>query len=277
MERADLRSLFRLADAYAAGAGPRFDAAAAMFFPAGSLRTRAAFERGAALAGIQPIVFPPEALEKPEAAADVAAYLANVVDLLIVRHPLLELLEALAAAEAVPVINAMTDANHPCEVLGDLYGLSRGHGEATPRPLEQVLGLRYLFVGADTNIARAWREAAGAFGLNLTQVSPSALAMDGVRHTEDLEGALETADVVLTDGPGKHADALAPYAIDAARLSLASTGAAFNPCPPFLRGRELTADALRHPAFVGHGFKRALLPLQQAIMATALGDATMEG
>ena len=64
--------------------------------------------------GLEPIVFPDTTLDKPEALVDVAQYLDNWVDLIVVRHHDLAVVEALAAAHAMPVVNAMTDENHPC-------------------------------------------------------------------------------------------------------------------------------------------------------------------
>ncbi|MFJ3027335.1 hypothetical protein ACIPEQ_00680 [Curtobacterium sp. NPDC087080] len=86
----------------------------------------------------------------------------------------------------------------------------------------------------------------------------------------DLGGAMADADVVVTDGPGRHAAALEPYRITADVLALAPDGVRFAPCPPFVRGREVSADAIASPAFVGHGAKRALLPVQQAVLAHCL-------
>ncbi len=258
----DLRELFALAEAYRAGAGPRFDGCAVLFFPPTSLRTRVAFELGAARMGLRPMTFPPETLDKPEALADVAGYLAQWADALVVRYKDIRVLEGLAAAQALPVVNAMTDVNHPCEVLSDLFALS-----ATSEPL----ALRYLFVGADGNIARAWSEAASAFGLDLVQCCPEGLAAPGVRWVGDLVEAVSGADVIVTDAPGAQAAALAPYRITADMLRHAPPGVRFAPCPPFVRGRELSADALLHPAFVGYGFKAALLPVQQAVMALLIG------
>ena len=259
---ADVDTVFSLARRYRSGEGPRHDGAVAMFFPPSSIRTRASFERGAALAGLQPIVFPPDALDKPEAFADVAGYLAQFVDALVVRHPDISVLERLAAADAVPVINAMTNENHPCEVLSDLFALSLTADTRT---------LRFLFVGADGNIGRAWREAAQLLSLDLTQCSPAELAMADVPSTDDLEAAVSRADVILTDGPGAHAEALASYRITTDLLATAPAGVRLAPCPPFIRGREVTADAIAGPAFVGYEFKRELLPVQQAILAHCLG------
>lgn len=258
----DVDEVFALADAYRAGRGPVTDGCAVLFFPATSLRTRVSFERGATLLGLQPILFPEQTLDKPEDLSDVAAYLSSWADLVVVRHRDVRVAEALAAAGVLPVVNAMTDVNHPCEVLSDLFAL-RAEG-VDPR------SLRFLFVGADGNIGRAWREAAQVLGLDLVQSCPAALAMAGVRHDEDLDAAVRSADVVLTDGPGAHGDQLAPYRVTAELLDRAPDGVRFAPCPPFIRGREASAGALEHRAFVGHGFKAALLPVQQAVMAYCL-------
>ncbi|UNK69842.1 ornithine carbamoyltransferase [Microbacterium sp. H1-D42] len=257
----DLDSLFALADEYAEGRGPCFAGAVAMFFPPSSLRTRFSFERGAAEMGLQPITFPPETLDKSEDLVDVAGYLAQWADIAVVRHPDIGVLQRLASPDALPVVNAMTDANHPCEVLSDLYALSR---------VADARQLRYLFVGADGNIGRAWWEAAQAFGLDLTQSCPMDLRVPGIRWEGDLRRAIASADVVITDGPGAHAELLAPYRVTAELLDRAPSGVRLAPCPPFVRGREVSADAVEHEAFVGYEFKCGLKPVQQAVMARAL-------
>lgn len=257
----DVGAVFELAGAFVAGRGPTKDGAAVLFFPATSLRTRVTFERGAHQMGLQPILFPETTLDKPEAHADVAAYLASWADVLVVRHPDIAVCNGLAAPGVLPVVNAMTDENHPCEVLSDLFALSaEGH----------VGSLRFLFVGADGNIARAWQEAARLLDLDLVQCCPAGLASPGAEWTDDLPTAIRSADVVLTDGPGRNGAALAPFQVTAALLETAPEGVRFAPCPPFVRGREVSADAVAHPAFVGHDFKSALLPVQQAIMAHCL-------
>ncbi|SKA98343.1 Ornithine carbamoyltransferase [Agreia bicolorata] len=258
----DIDRVFSLADSYRSGSGPAVSGAAVMFFPPSSLRTRVSFERGTALMGLQTIVFPSETLDKPEELEDVARYLESWADVLVVRHPDIAVLDGLADANAVPVVNAMTDINHPCEVLSDLYALRQ---RRDPRPL------RYLFVGADGNIARAWQEAARVLSLDLVQCCPARLATPGARVVDDLEAAVTQADVILTDGQGVNAEALAPFQVTAELLDTAPAGVQFNPCPPFRRGGEVSADAIKHEAFVGHNFKAALLPVQQAVMAFSMG------
>lgn len=234
-----------------------------MFFPSSSLGTRVTFERGAQLMGLQPVLFPPETLDKPEAAEDVVGYLSNWADLMVVRHRDIAVLDRLAATDGLPVVNAMTDVNHPCEVLSDVYTLAQSR---------DITSAKFVFVGADGNIARAWHEIARVLGLDLTQCGPAELTTPGARVVEDPQVALRDADVVLTDGVGRHAEALAPYQVTAELMALARPGAVLNPCPPFTRGREVSADAVAPGGpFVGYGFKVSLLPVQQAVMAYCLG------
>lgn len=133
-----------------------------------------------------------------------------------------------------------------------------------------VTQLRYVFVGAGGNIARAWWEAAQAFGLDIRQSCPSELRVVGMPWEEDLRHAIPTADVVLTDGPGRHAELLDPYLVTGELLDLAPHGVRFAPCPPLVRGCEVSADAITHRSFVGYEFKRSLKPVQQAVMARSL-------
>lgn len=96
-----------------------------LFFPSSSIRTRVTFEKGIHLLGGQPILFPNEALDKKEDLRDVCGYLNNWADVIVVRHRNIPILEQLAKYSRVPVINAMTDVNHPCEILTDMYALSK--------------------------------------------------------------------------------------------------------------------------------------------------------
>lgn len=259
----DVAAVFALADAYGAGTGPRTDGCAAMFFPSTSVRTRVTFERGAHLMGLQPVLFPPETLDGPDAVEDAVGYLSNWADLMVVRHRDIAVLDRLATSDGLPVVNAMTDVNHPCEVLADVYALSKSR---------DVTSARFVFVGADGNIARAWQEISRVLDLSLTQCCPPELATPGAVVVEDPRVALRDADVVLTDGVGRNAEALAAYQVTPELMALARPGAVLNPCPPFTRGREVSAEAVAPGGqFVGYGFKASLLTVQQAVMAYCLG------
>ncbi|MGN1120042.1 MAG: peptide transporter, partial [Oscillospiraceae bacterium] len=96
-----------------------------LFFPNSSIRTRVTFEKGIYLLGGQPILFPTETLDKKEDLKDVCGYSNNWADMVIVRHKDINVIEKMSQYLSVPIINAMTDINHPCEVLSDMYALSK--------------------------------------------------------------------------------------------------------------------------------------------------------
>ncbi|MFT8981656.1 hypothetical protein [Bifidobacterium fermentum] len=208
------------------------------------------------------MLFPPETLDRPEDPADVVGFLQPWVRALIVRHPDMKKIEQLAAASEVPVINAMTDINHPCEILSDLYSLQRDY---------DIERLRFVYVGARSNTLHSWQEASRALGLDLTQCCPSGLEVPGIQWKEDIHEAVRDADVIMTDRSESQDPRLARYQITEQLLDEAPAGALFDPCPPFTRGAEISAGSLDHSAFVGHRFKSALLPVQQAITAFCLG------
>lgn len=236
-----------------------------LFFPETSLRTRVTFEKGVHLLGGQAILFPQETLEKGEDIRDVCGYLSNWADAVVVRHKNIGLLETMAAHSAAPVINAMTDVNHPCEVLSDLYALSKRR-----REYQQD---RYLFVGKKGNIALAWREAAQVLGLQVEQCCAAGDEIDGMRCHHDLLSAMEGKDVICTDAiPQADAEAYRAYQVTAAAMRRANPGAVLNPCPPFYRGREVSEDAIDSPGFVGYDFKKHLLEVQQAVIIHCLSN-----
>lgn len=83
------------------------------------------FEKGIRQLGANTILFPPASLDKKENIKDVIGYLSNWADAVVVRHSDLTLLEYMAEYSEIPVINAMTSENHPCEIIADLYSLSK--------------------------------------------------------------------------------------------------------------------------------------------------------
>lgn len=101
------------------------------------------------------------------------------------------MLEIMAKTLSIPVVNAMTDENHPCEIMSDLYTLSKIRTD--------YLRDNYLFVGADGNIGRAWKEAAEAFGFSLNQSSPSRYQIPGVSCNENLKEDIVGKDIICTD------------------------------------------------------------------------------
>ncbi len=234
-----------------------------MFFPETSIRTRVTFEKGVYLLGGNPILFPVESLEKKEALQDVCGYLNNWADLLIVRHKNIGLIEKMSEYSDVPVINAMTDVNHPCEIISDMYSLSKIRADFTKD--------KYLFCGRRGNIGLAWKEAADVMGFELEQCCPSGFEIEGVKVHRDIHAAVQGKDIVCTDSlPQSVLPQFADYRVTAEIMSLANKGAVLNPCPPFFRGEEVSEDAVNSDYFVGYAFKKNLLYVQQAIMLDCL-------
>lgn len=230
-----------------------------LFFPASSIRTRVTFEKGIHLLGGQPILFPSDSLDKKEDLRDVCGYLNHWADSVIVRHKDIHLTEMLAQYSKVPVINAMTDINHPCEIVSDLYALSKIRKDFTKD--------KYLFCGRSGNIGLAWKEASQLMGFELSQCCGAGYEMTDVKVYHDIRTAVRGKDIICTDS--LPADALKDFKdcqVTKEVMSLANQNAIINPCPPFYRGEEVSADVIDSDHFVGYEFKKNLLAVQQAVM-----------
>ena len=257
----EIKEIFALADSIEAGGYKDVlkGKTIVMFFPDSSIRTRVTFEKGIYLLGGQSILFPPETLDKREALEDVCGYLNNWADLVVIRHSDIGVTEEIARYSAVPVVNAMTKVNHPCEILSDLYALSKIRKDFTKD--------NFLFVGARGNIGLTWKKASEIFGLSLEQCCPKGYEVEGLKTYDNINEAVVGKDIICTDSLPKDAlEAFKACRVTEASLKLANPGAVLNPCPPFFRGEEVSADAIASDHFVGYEFKKALLPVQQAIM-----------
>lgn len=230
-----------------------------MFFPGSSIRTRLSFEKGICLLGGQTVIFPPETLDKKEDVIDVTGYLNNWADVVIIRHKDIKLIQKVAAYGEFPVINAMTDINHPCEMLADLYSLAKIR--------KDFLTCNYLFAGAKGNIGLAWKEASDLFGINLKQCCPLGYEIEGLETSCDLEEAIKGIDIVCTDSLSSTALAdFNKFQITRDIMERANQNALLNPCPPFYRGEEVSEDVINSEYFVGYEFKKYLLEIQQAVI-----------
>lgn len=234
-----------------------------MFFPESSIRTRVTFEKGINLLGGQTILFPPETLDKKEEIRDVIGYLNNWADAIVVRHSNIDLLEKIAKYSNVPVINAMTDVNHPCEVLSDLYSLSKMRSD--------YLNDKYLFCGRKCNIGLAWKELSDVMNLDFSQCCPKGYEIENVKVDNNIKLAICNKDILCTDSlPKEILPDFQEYQITDEIMKKANEGALLNPCPPFYRGEEVSASAIDSKYFVGYEFKKHLLEVQQAILIYCL-------
>ena len=264
----DIFGIFRIADDLNNGKYNDFfkGKTIVMFFPDSSIRTRITFEKGVYLLGGQTIMFPPSTLDKKEDIRDVCGYLGNWADAVIVRHNDISKLVKMAEYSDFPIINALTDVNHPCEILSDLYALSKIRNDFTKD--------KYLFCGKRGNIGNTWKSAADVLGLDLVQCCCEACEIDGVPVFYDINEAIVGRDVVCTDTlPAYIVDEFDECRVTKAAMDKANKGAVLNPCPPFFRGEEVSAEVIDSDYFVGYGFKKHLLTVQQAILIYCMGGA----
>ena len=265
LQASDTYEIFHIVDDINAGKYDGFlrEKSVALFFPAASIRTRVTFEKGIWLFGGQPILFPGDALDKREVTRDVFGYLNNWADLVIIRHKDIRLLEEAAKYADVPIINAMTDVNHPCEILSDLYSLSKSR--------EDFIHDQYLFCGKNGNIGLAWKEASEVLGFELSQCCGAGYEMDGVQVFHEIETAVRGKDIICTDSlTTEELDDFKGCQVTREVMDMANKNAVLNPCPPFYRGEEVSADAIESEYFVGYAFKKNLLVVQQAVMVWCL-------
>lgn len=217
------------------------------------------FEKGIYLLGGQSILFPSETLNKKEDLKDVCGYLNNWADLVIVRHKDIRLLEKMAAYLKVPIINAMTDVNHPCEILSDMYALSKMR--------KDFLRDHFLFVGERGNIGLALKEASEVMGFSLEQCCGKGYEIDGLVTYYNICEAIIGKDIICTEPLSS--DILADFKdcqVTTKTMENANPNAVLNPCPPFYHGEEVSREVIESNFFVGYEFKKCLLEVQQAIM-----------
>lgn len=261
LQASDVYEIFHMADEIGMGKYDGFlnGKSVILFFPETSIRTRVTFEKGIYLLGGQSIRFPSDTLDKKEELRDVFGYLNNWADMVIIQHKDMRILEEAAAYAKVPVINAMTDKNHPCEILSDLYSLSKLR--------EDFIGDKYLFCGKSGNIGLAWREASKVMGFELSQCCGIGYEMEDVQIYHDIETAVKGKDIICTDSLSEEErNDFKGCQVTKRVMDMANRNALLNPCPPFYRGEEVSGDAIQSDYFVGYAFKKSLLVVQQAVM-----------
>lgn len=244
-----------------------------LFFPESSIRTRLSFEKGIKSLGGHCVLFPPETLDKREDLMDVVGYIENWADGIVVRHRDFEKVAQLASFSKIPVINAMTSCNHPCEIISDLYSIQNMGRD--------YQSLTYTFVGENGNIGNTWRMAAEVLDLSFNHVSTknNRIKADDKNYnfSTDLESILSSTDVILTDPLSKDMriqEYIEKYQITLKRMQQCKDNSILNPCPPFFRGEEVSEGVIDSKYFVGYGFKKNLLFIQQGIILFCLRNKT---
>lgn len=267
LQSEEVYEIFKIADEISTGKYSGFlnGKSAVLFFPASSIRTRMTFEKGICQLGGQPILFPNDALDKKPNSAhsedlrDVCGYINNWADIVIIRHKDIQLIEQFAKYSKAPVINAMTDINHPCEVLSDMYSLSKIR--------KRFISDKFLFCGKNGNIGLAWKEASEVMGFELSQCCGIGYEMDDIKVYHDIKTAVIGKDIICTDSlPAGVLNDFKACRITKEIMDMANPNAVLNPCPPFYRGEEVSDDVIQSEYFVGYEFKKNLLLVQQAVM-----------
>lgn len=249
----------------------------ALWFFGDGFRNRVAFEIGARAMGAD-VSFIPGDLGVQEPLEDIGHYLENWFSMMVIRAKSHVALTSVVRQVDIPVINARTHYNHPCEILGDLQYIRQRRGS-----LED---LEVVFVGGVTNLCMSWFEAAVRLPISVTQVVPegyelrpelltlmNAKARGSIACSHDLAGSIHaTTDVVYTDcwptsgEPSEIRAAFLPYQINPAILEKMRQDGVFLPCPPVTRGQEVSVGAMNSRLCLNYPAKECLLHAQNAIM-----------
>jgi ornithine carbamoyltransferase len=257
----------------------------ACYFEKPSTRTRVSFEVAAHRLGMLPIMLRPEELQlgRGETVADTARVLGGYCDAIVARVFDQALLEEMADAAQVPVVNALSDSHHPCQALADVLTLRD--------EFHSLANLRVAYVGDLNNVARSLLEVGALTGIEVVVAAPDGYrgtqeeldrinelgdrAGGSVRVTDDPCEAVRDADAVYTDvwvSMGEDAEAarrmrdLDPYRVTERLMQLARPHAIFLHCLPAHRGQEVDADVI--DGRQSRVFKQAAnrMPIAQAVL-----------
>ena len=223
-------------------------------------------------------------LGRGETVEDTARVLGRMVDAVMIRTNSHATLETLAEHAGVPVINALTDISHPCQVMADIMTIE----ETTGKP---VAGSCWAYLGDGNNMANSLIEAASVLGFDLRLGVPhgydpdqaviaTACARGGsIDIVRSAAAAVEAADVVVTDtwlsmGQKDSKDklgAMLPFQVNAALMARAAPGALFLHCLPAHRGEEVTASVIDGPQSLVWDEAENRLHVQKAILLWCFG------
>ncbi len=287
-DRATLRRILDLAVAFKRGAAPPPALAGrtlALLFEKPSTRTRVSFEVAMRQLGGHCTTLTDRDMQlgRGETVADTARVLSRYVDAIMLRTDRVSKLEELAQHATIPVINGLTDASHPCQLMADILTYEEHRGS--------IEGATVAWCGDGNNVARTWVQAAVRFGFTLRMASPAACEIPGylldwavreggdVSVLRDPREAVRGAQAVVTDcwvsmgdAPGRRsAEALSPYAVTAALMAEAAPNALFMHCLPAHRGEEVAAEVIDGPQSVVFDEAGNRLHAQKGILAWALG------
>ncbi len=267
---------------------PLANKAVALIFEKESLRTRVSFEVGIAQLGGHPIFLQQEAIGMAtrESVHDIGQVLSQYAVLIVARTLKHQTCIQLAESASVPVINAMTDVLHPCQVLADLFTLQELE-KFTP-------DTKIVFVGDGNNMANSWLELAQKFPINLTVSCPSGYEphpeilgqaqtsrVSKVQVVQDPTEAVKGADVIYTDvwfqvrgGPddARRLNIFRPFQVNKQLLRFAKKDCVVMHRLPANRGEEISSEVLDGKHAVALRQAQNRLHVQKGIMTYLLSQ-----
>jgi ornithine carbamoyltransferase len=288
-DRATLRRILDLAATIKAGKFTRQPLAGrtlALLFEKPSTRTRVSFEVAMRKLGGHVTVLTDRDMQlgRGETVADTARVLSRYVDAIMLRTDRVWKLAELAEHATVPVINGLTEASHPCQLMADVMTFEEHRGP--------IAGRTVAWLGDGNNVARSWVHAAVRFGFTLRMATPAscqvpdallawARAEGGtVTVTRDPAAAVRDAAAVVTDcfismsdDPGRNSHAaLAPYRVTTQLMAQAAPDALFMHCLPAHRGEEVESAVIDGRWSVVFDEAENRLHAQAGILAWIMGE-----
>jgi ornithine carbamoyltransferase len=261
----------------------------ALLFDKPSLRTRVSFEACMThLGGATQFLGADVGWGRRESIADFAGVLGQYVDVIVCRTNHHKRVEELAKYSACPVINGLTDLDHPCQALADLFTLQEIRGELSGQTL--------AYVGDANNVARSLAAACAKLGVKFTIASPKGYQLDDafvaavekdapgakIARTDDPAAAVKGADAVYTDvwtSMGQEAQQaqrrsdFAAYQVNGALMAKAPKKAIFLHCLPARRGEEVTDEVIDGPQSRVLEQAANRLHAQKGLVAWLLGES----
>ncbi|MBB6011648.1 ornithine carbamoyltransferase [Aquamicrobium lusatiense] len=257
----------------------------AMIFDKPSTRTRVSFDVGMRQLGGETIMLTGTEMQlgRSETIADTAKVLSRYVDAIMIRTTAHQRLIELTENASVPVINALTDDTHPCQIMADLLTFEEHRGP--------VAGRTFAWTGDGNNVLHSLMEAAARFSFNVNVAVPqgsepmqeyvdwSRTNGASVTFFPTAEEAVDGVDCVVTDSwvsmnqehRARGQNVFLPYQVNAQLMSRAKPDALFMHCLPAHRGEEVTDEVIDGPNSVVFDEAENRLHAQKAILAWCLG------
>jgi ornithine carbamoyltransferase len=259
-----------------------------LIFDKHSTRTRLSFETAMVQLGGTSIFISAKdtQIARDEPVRDTARVLSRYLDCLAIRTFSQDLLNEFAEYASIPVINALTDLYHPCQILSDLLTVIERKGG--------YKDLKIAWVGDGNNVAHSWINAAAVLGLNLTLACPEGYYPDSkivekalkrkcgkIMTTSDPVEAVDNADVVYTDvwasmgqegEQSKRRRAFKPFQVNKELVDKASKDVIVMHCLPAHRGEEISEEVLEGPNSVVWDQAENKLHMHKAVLEVLIGN-----